>query len=130
MKIAFLAPAGAMHRYNGNFGKSLHYAPLTLTTLAALVPKEFATEVVIHDETAGKIPLELDADMVCITCITGTSSRCYAYADYFRSLGKTVVLGGVHPTLMPDEAAEHADVVVTGFAEQSFPQMQIGRAHV
>lgn len=123
MKIAFLAPAGAMHRYNGNFGKSLHYAPLTLTTLAALVPKEFATEVVIHDETAGKIPLELDADMVCITCITGTSSRCYAYADYFRSLGKTVVLGGVHPTLMPDEAAEHADVVVTGFAEQSFPQM-------
>ncbi|MBS4030674.1 MAG: radical SAM protein [Clostridiales bacterium] len=123
MKIAFLAPAGAMHRYNGNFGKSLHYAPLTLTTLAALVPKELAAEVVIHDETAGKIPLELDADMVCITCITGTSSRCYAYANYFRSLGKTVVLGGVHPTLMPDEAAEHADVVVTGFAEQSFPQM-------
>jgi radical SAM superfamily enzyme YgiQ (UPF0313 family) len=123
VKIAFLAPAGAMHRYNGNFGKSLHYAPLTLTTLAALVPEELAAEVVIYDETAGKIPLELDADIVCITCITGTSSRCYAYADYFRSLGKTVVLGGVHPSLMPEEAAQHADVVITGFAEQSFPQM-------
>lgn len=123
MKIAFLAPAGAMHRYNGSFGKSLHYAPLTLTTLAALVPAELAAEVVIYDETAGSIPLDLEADLVCITCITGTSSRCYAYADYFRNSGKTVVLGGVHPTMLPEEAARHADVVFSGFAEQSFPQM-------
>lgn len=123
MKIAFLAPAGAMHRYNGSFGKSLHYAPLTLTTLAALVPEELNAEAAIYDETAGAIPLNLDADLVCITCITGTSSRCYAFADYFRSQGKTVVLGGVHPTMMPDEAALHADVVVTGFAEQTFPQL-------
>ncbi|HWQ89634.1 MAG TPA: radical SAM protein [Desulfitobacteriaceae bacterium] len=123
MKIAFLAPAGAMHRYNGSFGKSLHYAPLTLTTLAALVPAELAAEVVIYDETAGSIPLDLEADLVCITSITGTSSRCYAYADYFRNKGKTVVLGGVHPTMLPEEAARHADVVFTGFAEQSFPQM-------
>jgi radical SAM superfamily enzyme YgiQ (UPF0313 family) len=123
MKIAFLAPAGAMHRYNGSFGKSLHYAPLTLTTLAALVPAELAADVVIYDETAGSIPLDLEADLVCLTCITGTSSRCYAYADYFRSNGKTVVLGGVHPTMLPEEAARHADVVCTGFAEQSFPQM-------
>ena len=38
MKIAFLAPAGAMHRHTGSFGIGIHYAPLTLTTLAALVP--------------------------------------------------------------------------------------------
>jgi radical SAM superfamily enzyme YgiQ (UPF0313 family) len=123
MKIALLAPAGAMHRYNGSFSKSLHYAPLTLTTLAALVPEELHAHIVIHDETAGEIPLDLDAGMVCITCITGTASRCYAYADYFRSLGKTVVLGGVHPSLLPDEATLHADAVMVGFAEQTFPQM-------
>jgi radical SAM superfamily enzyme YgiQ (UPF0313 family) len=123
MKIAFLAPAGAMHRYSGSFSKSLHYAPLTLTTLAALVPEELEADLVIHDETAGRIPLELEADLVCITCITGTAPRCYAYADYLRSLGKTVVLGGVHPTLMPDEAARHADVVMVGFSEQTFPAM-------
>jgi radical SAM superfamily enzyme YgiQ (UPF0313 family) len=123
MKIVFLAPAGAMHRYSGSFGKALHYAPLTLTTLAALVPEELDADVAIYDETAGKIPLELDADMVCITCITGTASRCYAYADYFRSVGKTVVLGGVHPSFLPDEAAQHADVVMTGFTEQTFPEM-------
>ena len=123
MQIALLAPAGAMHRYNGSFGKSLHYAPLTLTTLAALVPEELEARCVIFDETAGEIPLDLDADLVCITCITGTASRCYAYADYYRAKGMTVVLGGVHPTLMPEEAQLHADVVMTGFAEQTFPQM-------
>lgn len=123
MKIAFLAPAGAMHRYNGSFGKSLHYAPLTLTTLAALVPEELGAQCVIHDETAGRIPLTLDADLVAITCITGTANRCYAYADHYRRQGHTVVLGGVHPSLMPEEAALHADVVMTGFSEQTFPQM-------
>lgn len=123
MKIAFLAPAGAMHRYTGSFAKSLHYAPLTLTTLAALVPVELDAQVDIYDETAEKIPLELEHDLICITCITGTSSRCYEYARYFKSKGKTVVLGGVHPSLMPEEASQHADVVMVGFSEFTFPQM-------
>lgn len=123
MKIALLAPAGAMHRYNGSFGKSLHYAPLTLTTLAALIPEDIEAEVVIYDESAERIPLELEADLVGITCITGTAPRCYAYADYFRRKGMKVFLGGVHPSLLPHEAKEHADVVMTGFAEFTFPQM-------
>lgn len=123
MKIAFLAPAGAMHRFNGSFGKSLHYAPLTLTTLAALIPPKLNAEAVIYDETAGIIPLDLEADIICITCITGTAPRCYAYADHFRRKGITVVLGGVHPTMLPKEASLHADSVVTGFAEFTFPQM-------
>ena len=123
MRIAFVSPAGAMHRHNGSFGHSLHYAPLTLTTLAALVPEDVGADMAIYDETVGGIPLNLEADLVCITAITGTSSRAYRYADYFRSRGMPVVLGGVHPTLMPGEAARHADAVVTGFAEQSFPQL-------
>ena len=94
MKIALLAPAGAMHRYSGSFGKSLHYAPLTLTTLAALVPEEADAEVVIYDETAGKIPLDIEADLIGITCITGTAPRCYAFADYYRKRGVTVFMGG------------------------------------
>jgi len=123
MKIAFLAPAGAMHRFNGSFGKSLHYAPLTLTTLAALIPESLNAEAKIYDETIEKIPLDLEADIIVMTSITGTSQRCYAYADYFRQRGITVVLGGVHPSLMPEEASQHADVVMIGFAEQTFPQM-------
>lgn len=123
MKIAFLAPAGAMHRYNGSFAKSLHYAPLTLTTLAALVPEELNAEIKIYDESAGVIPLDIDAELICITAITGTAMRAYRYSDYFRKKGKTVVMGGVHPTMMPEEAEQHADCVMTGFAEQTFPQM-------
>ncbi len=123
MKIALLAPAGAMHRYNGSFGKSLHYAPLTLTTLAALIPEDIDADVVIYDESAGKIPLDIDADIIGITCITGTSSRCYAYADYFRKKGITVFMGGVHPSLMSDEALLHSDTIFIGFSEQTFPQM-------
>lgn len=122
LKIALLAPAGAMHRYSGSFGKSLHYAPLTLTTLAALIPEDVEHEVVIYDETAGKIPLDIHADIIGITCITGTAPRCYAYADYFRKKGITVAMGGVHPSMLPEEAAQHADVVFTGFSEQTFPQ--------
>lgn len=122
LKIALLAPAGAMHRYSGSFGRSLHYAPLTLTTLAALVPDDVESEVAIYDETADTIPLDIDADLIGITCITGTAPRCYAYADYFRKKGKTVFMGGVHPSLMTEEASAHADVIFTGFSEQTFPQ--------
>lgn len=122
MKIALLAPAGAMHRYNGMFHKGLHYAPITLSLLAALVPKELNAEVVIYDETAEAIPLDTDADVIAITCITGTSSRCYRFADYFRSLGKIVLLGGVHPSLMPEEAAGHADAVLLGLGDKTFPE--------
>lgn len=122
MKIALCAPAGAMHRYNGMFHKGLHYAPITLALLAALVPAELDAEVVIYDETAEAVPLDTDADVIAITCITGTASRCYRYADYFRAKGKTVLLGGVHPTLMPEEAAAHCDALMLGLGEKTFPQ--------
>ncbi|MCL2787413.1 MAG: radical SAM protein [Micrococcales bacterium] len=120
MKIAFLAPAGAMHRHSGKFHKALHYAPMTLAVLAGMVPEEWNARLSIYDETAGPIPLDLDDDIIAMTCITGTAERCYRYADYYRSLGKTVILGGPHPSLVPEEAALHADAVVTGLGDGSF----------
>jgi len=122
VKIAFLSPAGAMHRYNGSFGKGIHYAPLTMTTLAALVPSELEAELVIYDETVEPIPLDLQADIVVITAITGTSPRAYKYCDYFRSKGITVFLGGVQPTLDPNEAQKHCDALFIGVADHTFPQ--------
>lgn len=119
MKVALLSPAGAMHRYNGMFHKNLHYAPITLPLLAALIPGE---EVKIYDETAEPIPLNLEADVIAMTCITGTAERCYKFADYFRSRGIKVLIGGVHPTLMPEEAAQHADSVLIGLGDRTFVQ--------
>ncbi|MBZ0165831.1 MAG: B12-binding domain-containing radical SAM protein [Candidatus Omnitrophica bacterium] len=123
MKIALMAPAGAMHRYNGSFSKALHYAPLTLTTLAALVPPELNATIEIYDETVDYLPRETDADVIGMTVITGTSQRSYRWADYYRRKGITVVLGGPHVSLLPHEAKDHADAVVVGYAEQSWPQL-------
>jgi radical SAM superfamily enzyme YgiQ (UPF0313 family) len=123
MKIALMAPAGAMHRYNGSFARSLHYAPLTLATLAALVPQDIEAEIAIFDETVEPLPREIEADLIGMTVITGTSQRVYCWADYYRSRGIPVVLGGVHATLLPQEAKAHADAVVVGYAEQSWPRL-------
>jgi radical SAM superfamily enzyme YgiQ (UPF0313 family) len=124
MKIQLLSPAGEIHRSKtGIFKRSLRYAPLTLTTLAALVPDELGAEVTIQDEGVEPLDLDFQADLVGITAITGTALRAYGIADRLRAAGHTVVLGGVHPTLLPDEAAEHADAIVTGYAEEAWPQL-------
>ena len=123
MNIALLSPSGIMYRKGGIFPTALRYAPLTLTTLAGLVPEDLDTKVSIYDEASGDIPLEIDADLIGISAITGTANRAYAYADHFRSQGKTVVLGGVHPTLLPDEASLHADSVVSGMAFETWPEL-------
>jgi radical SAM superfamily enzyme YgiQ (UPF0313 family) len=124
MKIQLLSPAGEIHRNTtGIFRTALRYAPLTLTTLAALVPPELNAQVTIQDEGVQPLDLNLDADLVGITAITGTALRAYAIADRLRARGHTVVLGGVHATLMPDEAAAHADAVVLSYAERSWPQL-------
>ena len=124
MKIALLLPGGDIYRYRkGTFKKALRYAPLTLTTLAALVPPEIEAEIEIYDEGVEEIPEDIDADSVGIRIITGTSIRAYRIADRLREKGITVVLGGVHPTLMPHEAPQHADAVVVGFGELTWPQV-------
>ncbi|MFA5147701.1 MAG: radical SAM protein [Candidatus Omnitrophota bacterium] len=124
MKVTLIMPRGALYRCGtGVFKRPIRYAPLTLTSLASLVPAEFNAEIEIFDEGVERIPETIKADLVGITAITGTSMRAYALADRLRRRGTTVVLGGVHPTLMPEEAMLHADSVVTGFAEESWPQL-------
>ena len=124
MKIALLSPRGPLYRHKtGIFKKSLRYMPLTLPTLAALIPPEFQSGLRLIDEGIEDIPMELDADLIGISAITGSSARAYELADHFRRQGKCVILGGVHPTLLPDEAARHADSVVVGYAEDSWPEL-------
>jgi radical SAM superfamily enzyme YgiQ (UPF0313 family) len=124
MKIQLLSPAGEIHRNGtGIFKKELRYAPLTLTTLAALVPKELGAEIIIQDEGVQPLDLDFKADLVGITAITGTALRAYMIADQLRAKGHTVVIGGVHATLLPEEAAQHADALVLGYAEESWPRL-------
>lgn len=124
MKIALISPKGPLYRHRGGiFGKSLRYQPLTLTTLAALVPAELHAEVQLFDEGIQDVPSDIQADLIGLTVITGTAKRAYELADQFRAQGKTVVLGGPHVTLVPQEATAHADAIVTGYAEDTWPQL-------
>jgi radical SAM superfamily enzyme YgiQ (UPF0313 family) len=77
----------------------------------------------LYDEGTGDVPLDIDADIIGMTVITGSSARAYELAREFRKRGKTVVLGGPHVTLMPDEAQGHADAICVGYAEESWPQL-------
>lgn len=124
MKICLISPAGQMYGKQGIFPRFLRYAPLTLTTLASLVPDDLDAEVEIIDEGVSKINLDkIDADIVGISAITGTANRSYYIADELRKKGHTVVLGGVHPTLLANEAKLHADSVVIGHGFESFKEL-------
>ncbi|HEY3914992.1 MAG TPA: radical SAM protein [Verrucomicrobiae bacterium] len=124
IRVVLVYPKGPLYRHRGGiWKKSLRYQPLTLTTLASLVPAELPVELRLFDEGISEMPLDVEADLVGLTVITGTASRAYELADHFRRRGITVVLGGPHVTLIPEDAAPHADSVVVGYAEDSWPQL-------
>jgi radical SAM superfamily enzyme YgiQ (UPF0313 family) len=124
LRIALVSPKGPLYRHRGGiWRKSLRYQPLTLTTLAALIPPDLPADLQLFDEGIADVPLDLDADLVGLTLITGTAMRAYELADHFRKRGIAVVLGGPHVTLVPDDAAPHADAVVVGYAEDTWPQL-------
>jgi radical SAM superfamily enzyme YgiQ (UPF0313 family) len=124
LKICLLSPKGPLYRHRGGiFKKSLRYSPLTLPTLAALIPPEIEHELSVFDEGIEDIPAEIEADIIGITVITGTARRSYELANQFRRRGITVVLGGPHVTLLPNDAAPHADAIVVGYSEDTWPQL-------
>ncbi len=124
LRLVLISPKGPLYRHRGGiFKQNLRYMPLTLPTLAALIPKEIKTELRCIDEGIADVDMNLDADLIGMTVITGTSARAYKLADHFRSRGIPVVLGGPHVTLVPDDAQPHADSVVVGYAEEEWPRL-------
>ena len=78
-------------------------------------PKNY--EVKIVNEAIEKIDFDAEVDLVGITGLTCVIKRAYEVADRFRARGVKVILGGVHPSLLPEEAKGHADSVFIGEAE-------------
>lgn len=124
MRILLLLPADSTYHWGPIWQRCVGYAPITLTALAAMVPTELGASIEILDEGVEEPRLEgRHYDVVGITCVTSAAQRAYALADAFRSAGSIVVLGGYHPSLMPEEAAAHADAVVVGPAEAAWPRL-------
>jgi len=94
---------------------------LNLPTLAALIPEDWDIE--IQDELVAPIDFTRDYDLVLITVTTSVAVRSYEVARIFREHGAKVVLGGVHPSAVPEEAGQHADAVVIGEGELTLPRL-------
>jgi len=102
-------------------GPAVRLPQTSLALLAALTPPN--VDVSIVDDHMEPIDPETNADLVGLSVSTKTAVRAYEVADAFRARGVRVVLGGIHPTVCPDEALAHADAVVIGEAEGAWAQL-------
>jgi radical SAM superfamily enzyme YgiQ (UPF0313 family) len=95
------------------------FPPLGLATLAAYLDPDL--EISLQDEHVEKLDLNDQPDLVVIQVYITNAYRAYQIADYYRRRGAYVVLGGLHVTSLPDEAAPHADTIFIGPGEHTFP---------
>ncbi len=123
MKITLISPdlQGTHFKFTPKEVKSFWFAKLTLPHLAALTPED--VEVKLLDEAVEPIDFDDATNLVGITVNTYLARRAYEIAAEFRRRGVPVVLGGVHPSLYPQEAQRHADAIAIGEAESIWPQI-------
>ena len=109
---------------HGLFNKLVYtsfYPSITLEQLISITPDKYEVEFV--DERWKNVDLNWNGNLVGISTLTPSANHAYEIADEFRKRGKTVIIGGYHPSALPDEAKQHADAVVIGEAEISWPQL-------
>lgn len=104
----------------GDYRSSDAMPPLAMGILAARAP---GWEVVFYDEKAEPVPEHDEPDLVAMSVETYTARRAYVIANGYRARGVPVVMGGYHPTFLPDEALGHADAVVIGDAEGAWERL-------
>lgn len=115
MRVTFVRP----NMHAGRAADAMQ--PLAFGILAANTPGD--VECVLHDERLAPIPLDEPTDLVAMTVETYTARRAYQLAAAYRRRGVPVVMGGYHPTFLPDECAHFADAVVIGDAEDLWPRV-------
>ena len=130
MKIKLIAPA-RKPEWGESFwdlktlckftGRKAGGAPLALPTLAALTPSD--VEVVLTDENVETIDFDEKVDLIGITGMTCVIPRSYEIADEYRRRGIPVIMGGIHVSMLPEEAIQHCDAVVVGEAEEIWAQV-------
>src|SRR4030065_358498 len=86
--------------------KGIMIPQLSLHILYGLTPTEYAVKII--EEELEDINFDEECDLIGISCMTANAPRAYFIAQQFRKRGKRVVLGGVHPTILPNEALNYA----------------------
>jgi len=120
MRITFIKPN--MGLVDGEpYHDTGRMEPLTFAVLKGLTPPEH--ETVLFDDRFEAIPYDEPTDLVAINTEIYTARRAYEIADAFRARGVRVVLGGYHTTMIHEESAAHADAVLLGDAEESWPRL-------
>ena len=120
MKLTIVHPCVG-RRTGEPYIRSWQMEPLAPAVLAGLTPPD--VEVRFYDDRMEAIPYDEPADLVALSVETYTARRAYQIASEYRRRGVPVVMGGFHPTLLPDEASEYAESVVVGEAEGLWPQV-------
>jgi radical SAM superfamily enzyme YgiQ (UPF0313 family) len=115
MKITFVRP----NLFDGRSFDAMH--PLCFAILKSLTPPDVATA--FYDERLEPIAFDEPTDLVAMTVETYTARRAYQIANEFRRRGVPVLMGGYHPTFLPEEALQFADAVVVGDAEGIWPEL-------
>lgn len=113
-RITFILPCVGK-RFDQRYPRSWIMEPLAVAQLSALTPSGW--EKKFYDDRLEAIPYEEPTDLVALSVETYTARRAYQISARFRQRGVPVVLGGFHPTLVPEDAAPHADAIVVGEAE-------------
>jgi radical SAM superfamily enzyme YgiQ (UPF0313 family) len=108
-----------------NRGRVIAQLPsLALLTLAGVTPEGVDVEYVeVDDVVAFAREPRLDFDLVALSTYTARAFDAYVVADAYRAAGMPVVFGGLHATVMPGEVAQHADAVVVGEGERTWPEV-------
>ena len=120
MRVKFILPA--LTEATSPFFRPIKYSlfpPLGLATLAAYLRPD--DEASIHDEHVEPLDLDDAPDLVVVQVYITSAHRSYEIAEHYRRRGTYVVLGGLHVTSLPDEAARHADTICIGPGEDTWP---------
>jgi len=120
MRIALIRPSLGQ-RAGRRYRTPALLQPLALPILAALTPRQHQLTAI--DERLEPVPFEQAFGLVALSVCTFSARRGYEIAAEFRRRGVPVVMGGFHPTLLPDEAQQHADAIALGDAEGCWPQI-------
>lgn len=120
MRITFVHPCIG-RRVGQPYLRTWQMEPLAPATLAGLTPRDGRFEIRFYDDRNEAIPFNEPTDLVAMSVETYTAKRAYQIASEFRRRGVPVVMGGFHPTLVPEEASQYAESIVTGEAEDLWP---------